>query len=63
MTVVAHLSDEGLSGKRADNRPALAEALDQLAAGTADVLVVANERARRLAIERLAAPSGITDSD
>lgn len=40
-TLAAHLSDEGLSGKRADNRPALSAALDQLAAGAADVLVVA----------------------
>ncbi len=39
--LAGHLSDEGLSGKRADNRPALADALDQLASGTADVLVVA----------------------
>lgn len=30
-TLAGHLSDEGMSGKRADNRPALAQALDQLA--------------------------------
>jgi DNA invertase Pin-like site-specific DNA recombinase len=40
-TLTSHLSDEGLSGKRADNRPALTAALDQLAGGSADVLVVA----------------------
>lgn len=34
------LADEGLSGKRADNRPGLQEALRRLAAGEADGLVV-----------------------
>jgi DNA invertase Pin-like site-specific DNA recombinase len=40
-TVAEHLSDNGRSGKRADNRPALTDALDLLTAGDADVLVVA----------------------
>jgi DNA invertase Pin-like site-specific DNA recombinase len=39
--VVEELSDAGLSGKRADNRPALQEALDQLRRGDADALVCA----------------------
>jgi DNA invertase Pin-like site-specific DNA recombinase len=37
--VVHHAQDAGLSGKRADNRPALVEALRMLDAGEADVLV------------------------
>jgi site-specific DNA recombinase len=36
----AVLSDEGVSGKRLDNRPALQKALGMLAAGEADALVV-----------------------
>lgn len=39
--LVAHITDEGCSGRRADNRDGLSEALAMLAAGDADVLVVA----------------------
>ncbi len=47
--VVATLVDDGVSGSVApENRPALAEALEQLASGAADVLVVAKlDRATR----------------
>lgn len=38
--LVGVLSDEGISGKRTDNRPGLQEALRRLAAGEADGLVV-----------------------
>jgi len=40
LDLVAVLADEGISGKRADNRPALQEALRQLRAGEAQALVV-----------------------
>lgn len=39
--LVTHLTDEGCSGRRADNRDGLSAALSMLAAGEADVLVVA----------------------
>lgn len=40
-TLAAHLTDAGVSGKRAVNRPGLIEARRMLAAGEADALVVA----------------------
>lgn len=40
MGLAAVLADEGLSGKRADNRPGLQEALRKLRAGEAQALVV-----------------------
>lgn len=39
--VAGEATDQGLSGRRADNRPGLGAALDQLDAGEADALVVA----------------------
>lgn len=47
-------ADEGLSGKRADNRPALQEALSLLHAGKADALVVYKlDRLARCTIDAL----------
>lgn len=40
LELVAIVADEGISAKRADNRPALQQALERIRAGEADALVV-----------------------
>ncbi|MCQ3950238.1 MAG: recombinase family protein [Planctomycetes bacterium] len=54
LTLARIYADEGLSGKRADNRPALQEALSALHAGKADALIVYKlDRLARCTIDAL----------
>lgn len=54
LTLARIYADEGLSGKRADNRPALQEALSLLHAGKADALIVYKlDRLARCTIDAL----------